>query len=412
VHHVHSVDKKKQEAVLERPRHGHATSPEKNPDLTHEPMDVDADGKPIVWASLSATFMGVAGRFAPCWQALTDDQGNARHEPHPTFRLASPMINGVCVDTRTTSWKGAGPQGRKSLLTGAQVMALVKRHERPMRKLMALAITNPMFDGVSKDGFYLGTKDGPTTARADGQLKSGRGEKDFDDHTRAHHCEVAAQLPQHAPAEAEQSSSSEPMEAEAECGNEFTEAALAVTRPSTSPGKAMEGVPPTCQPEGAAWIIFCTFGPRRQQRRGLEPSRIVMGGAAPSGSALSALQLKKIASETGDRGATQAGQHRQKNVQLQEDGLAEARLERQALVTLESTKAALELLQGEMAGLMQQRAQELQVATDPNFPQELRDAAMAQLARTAGERARLRLAVAQLRTQLAELKCDAPDAKI
>lgn len=225
---------------------------------------------------------------------------------------------------------------------------------------MALAIRNPTLNGVSKDGFYLGTKDGSTTARADGQLKSGRGEKDFDDHMCAHHCKVAAQLPQHAQAEGDQSSSSEPTEAEAECGNEFTEAALAVTRPSMSPGKAMEGVPPTCQPEGAAWIIFCTLGPRRQQRHGLEPSRIVMGGAASLGSALSASQLKKIASEraaayrsanitpaneTGDRGATQADQHRQKNIQSQEDRLAEARLERQALVTLESTKAALESLQ-------------------------------------------------------------------
>jgi hypothetical protein len=122
-----------------------------------------------------------------------------------------------------------------------------------MRKLMALAIRNPTLNGVSKDGFYLGTKDGSTTARADGQLKSGRGEKDFDDHMCAHHYKVAAQLPQHARAEGEQSSSSEPMEAEAECGNEFAEAALAVTRPSMSPGKAMKGgVPPTHQPEGAA----------------------------------------------------------------------------------------------------------------------------------------------------------------
>ena len=284
-----------------------------------------------------------------------------------------------------------------------------------------------MLNGVSKDGFYMGTKDGSTTARADGQLKSGRGEKDFDDHVCAYHCKVAAQLPQHATAEGEQSSCSAPMEAEAECDNDFTEAALAVTRPCMSPGKAMDGVPPTCQPEGAAWIIFCTLGPRRMQRCGLEPSRIVMGGAAPSGSALSALQLKKISSErasayrsanitpeneTGDRGATQADQHRQKNIQLQEDRLAEARLERQALVTLESTKAALGSLQAEMAGLMQQRAQELQVATDRNFPQELRDAAMVQLAYTAGEHARLRLAVAQLRTQLAEQICDAPDGKI
>ena len=61
---------------------------------------------------------------------------------------------------------------------------------------------------------------------------------------------------------------------------------------------------------------------------------------------------------------------------------------------------------------MQQRAQELQVATDSNFPQELRDAAMVQLACTAGEHARLRLAVAQLRAQLGDLKSDGPDAKI
>ena len=255
-----ALTKKKQEAVLERLHHGHAASPEKNPDLAHESADIDGDGKPIVWASLSAMFIGMARRFAPCWQALTDDQGNVRHELHSMFRLASPIINGVHVDTRTISWKGAGAVGRKTLLTGAQMMALGKKHRRSMRKLMALAIRNPMLNGVSKDGFYLGTKDGSTTARADGQLKSGRGEKDFDDHMCAYHYKVAAQLPQHAQAEGDQSSSSEPTEAVAECGNEFTEAALAVTRPSMSPGKAMEGVPPTCQPEGAAWIIFCTLG--------------------------------------------------------------------------------------------------------------------------------------------------------
>ena len=81
-------------------------------------------------------------------------------------------------------------------------------------------------------------------------------------------------------------------------------------------------------------------------------------------------------------------------------------------MTLESTKAALESLSGEMAGLMQQRAQELQVAIDPKFPQELRGAAMVQLAYTAGEHARLRLLVAQLRNQLAELTSDAPAAQI
>ena len=81
-------------------------------------------------------------------------------------------------------------------------------------------------------------------------------------------------------------------------------------------------------------------------------------------------------------------------------------------MTLESTKAALESLQGEMASLMQQRAHELQIATDLNFPLELRNAAMVQLAYTAGEHARLRLAVAQLRTQLGEPKCDAPVGKI
>ena len=74
-----SLTKKKQEALLERLCHGHAASPEKNPDLAHEPVDIDADGKPIVWASLSAMFIGMAGRFAPCWQALTDDQGNVRY---------------------------------------------------------------------------------------------------------------------------------------------------------------------------------------------------------------------------------------------------------------------------------------------------------------------------------------------
>ena len=208
-----ALTKKKQEAVAERLYHGHAASPGKNPDLTHESVDIDGDGKPIEWASLSAMFIGMAGRFAPCWQALTDDQGNVRYELHTMFRLASPITNGVDIDIRTISWKGAGPERCKSLLTGAQIMALGKKYKRSMRKLMALAIRNPMLDGVSKDGFYLGAKDGSTTARADGKLGSGRGEKDFDDHMCAYHYKVAAQLPQ--------SSCSEPVDAEVECGNEF-----------------------------------------------------------------------------------------------------------------------------------------------------------------------------------------------
>lgn len=236
----------------------------------------------------------------------------------------------------------------------------------------------------------------------------------------AYHYKITETLPQHG-GEGEQSSSCEA--GDADDGRFMTEAVLALPRPSMSPGKAMDGVPPKCQPEGTGWIIFCAFGPRRERRCGLEPSRLLMGGDAPSGGALSAIQLKTIAVKresayraaniaphngAGDRGVSQGDQHRQKIMNYQEERLEEARLERRALANLESSKATLESLQGEMASLMQQRAQDLQVATDRNFPENVRSAAILNVAYTAAEHARLRVKVAELRTQLAEMSSEAP----
>ena len=58
-----SMTKKDQDAVAERIYHGHVAQPGKSPDLTHENLDTDADGKTIEWASMAAMFIGMAGRW-------------------------------------------------------------------------------------------------------------------------------------------------------------------------------------------------------------------------------------------------------------------------------------------------------------------------------------------------------------